>query len=158
LTGRQKLKVITNNLNVAMILADHEDYEIIVTGGMLRHKDKGIVGISSIDFIRQFKVDYGVIGISGVDVDGTLLDYDYREVRAARSIIDNSRQVLLVADHTKFGRNAMVRLGHISEVDALITDQAPPPALADVLVASDVQLVLAPVESSGGGGRSFENE
>ena len=144
LMHHQKLKVITNNLNVATILSECEHFEVIVTGGMLRHKDNGIVGISSIDFIQQFKVDYGIIGISGIDLDGTLLDFDYREVRAARSIMDNSRQVFLVADHTKFGRNAMVRLGHIGEIDALITDQEPPPALVEVIGNSDLKLLVAP--------------
>jgi DeoR family glycerol-3-phosphate regulon repressor len=143
LCNHKKLKIITNNLNVALIFSGIENFEIIVAGGMLRHKDNGIVGMSSIDFIRQFKVDYGVIGISGIDMDGTLLDFDYREVRAARTIMDNSRQVILVADHTKFGRNAMVRLGSLTEIDSLITDREPPPGLAEVITGADVQLVVA---------------
>ena len=143
LTDHKKLKVITNNLNVALIFSGNEDFEVIVTGGILRHKDNGIVGIGSIDFIKQFKVDYGIIGISSIDLDGTLLDFDYREVRAARSIIENSRKVILVADHTKFGRNAMVRLGHLEEIDALITDKQPPPALTEVFANSDVDLYVA---------------
>ena len=69
-----------------------------------------------------------------------MLDFDYREVRAARAIIDNTRKVFLAADHTKFGRNAMVRLGHIGEIDELFTDRQPPAALADLLAQGDVQL------------------
>ena len=79
----------------------------------------------------------------GIDLDGTLLDFDYREVRAARAIIDNSRQVFLAADHTKFGRNAMVRLGNISEIDSLFTDQPPPPSLVEVVNSVDTRLVVA---------------
>ena len=93
--------------------------------------------------ISQFKVDYGIIGISGIDTDGTLLDFDYREVRAARAIIDNSRSVFLAADHTKFGRNAMVRLGGIGEIDALFTDRRPPAGLAEVISAAEVALHVA---------------
>ena len=88
----------------------------------MRHRDRGIVGEATVDFIRQFKVDFGVIGISGIDLDGTLLDLDYREVRVSQAIIANSRKVLLVADHSKFSRSAMVRLGHISKVNMLFTD------------------------------------
>jgi DeoR family glycerol-3-phosphate regulon repressor len=143
LCNHQRLKVITNNLNVASILSGIENFEIIVAGGLVRPRDCGIIGPLTIDFIHQFRVDYGIIGISGIDGDGTLLDFDYREVRAARAIIDNSRKVFLAADHTKFGRNAMVRLGNISEVDALFTDRTPPPALADVLNLTDVQLFVA---------------
>jgi DeoR family glycerol-3-phosphate regulon repressor len=136
------LRVITNNLNVASILSGNDKFEIMVTGGLVRHRDCGIIGPLTIDFIQQFRVDCGIIGISGIDADGTLLDFDYREVRASRAIIDNSRRVFLATDHTKFGRNAMVRLGAINEIDALFTDRRPPPELIDVINASDVQLFV----------------
>jgi len=69
-------------------------------------------------------------------------------VRAARAIIDNSRKTLLAADHTKFGRNAMVRLGSVTEVDAFFTDQQPPAALAEVLQSAAVQLHVAAAEGA----------
>lgn len=137
------LRVITNNLNVATILRQNEGFEIIIAGGLVRARDGGIIGEATIDFIRQFKVDFGIIGISGIDIDGTLLDFDYREVRAARAIIDNSRSVFLAADHTKFGRNAMVRLGNVSEIDVLFTDRKPPDALAEILTAAETRLQVA---------------
>jgi DeoR family glycerol-3-phosphate regulon repressor len=140
------LTVITNNLNVAIIMSGNEDFEVLVAGGQVRNVDRGITGESSIDFIRQFKVDYGIIGISGIDMDGSLLDFDYREVRAARAIIENSRQTFLVADHSKYGRSAMVRLGHIRDVDALFTDEPPPSPLGEVLESSDVRVHVASAE------------
>jgi len=143
LLNHDRLRVITNNLNVAAILSQNTDFEIIIAGGILRHRDCGIIGDAAIEFIRQFKVDYGIIGISGIDLDGTLLDFDFREVRAARAIIDNSRKVFLAADHTKFGRNAMVRLGSISEIHSLFTDRQPPSALSDILLNSDVKVYVS---------------
>jgi DeoR family glycerol-3-phosphate regulon repressor len=137
------LRIITNNLNVASILSGNEDFEIIITGGLVRSRDCGIIGEAAIEFIKQFKVDYGVIGISGIDMDGTLLDFDYREVKAARAIIENSRKVFLAADHTKFGRNAMVRLGHLSEISALFTDRQPSGAMVDVIAGADIELYVA---------------
>lgn len=143
LVHHKRLRVITNNLNVATILSSNENFEVIVAGGLVRHRDGGLIGEATIDFIQQFKVDYGIIGISGIDLDGTLLDFDYREVRAARAIIDNSRKVFLAADHTKFGRNAMVRLGNISEIGSLFTDQQPPSSLVEVMTSAEVRLFVA---------------
>ena len=143
LQGHEGLKVITNNLNVAKIFSGNQTMEVIIAGGLVRPRDCGIVGEAAIDFIRQFKVDIGIIGISGIDLDGTLLDFDYREVRAARAIIDNSRKVFLVADHTKFGRNAMVRLAGIKEIDALFTDRQPPEKIAKLLEGLGVELHVA---------------
>ncbi|MDJ0815634.1 MAG: DeoR/GlpR family transcriptional regulator [Desulfobacterales bacterium] len=142
LISHRGLRVITNNLNVASILSGNPNFEIIIAGGLVRPRDCGIIGPLTIDFIQQFRVDYGIIGISGIDEDGTLLDFDYREVRASRAIIDNSRKVFLATDHTKFGRNAMVRLGGIDEIDALFTDRQPPSALSEVMNAADVQLFV----------------
>lgn len=102
------LRIITNNLNVAAILRSNPSFEIIVAGGSVRQRDGGITGEATIDFVRQFKVDFGIIGISSIDADGTLLDFDYHEVRVAQAMIENSRQVFLVADYSKFERCAMV--------------------------------------------------
>ena len=140
LLDHNKLRVITNNLNVALTLSANQSFEIIVAGGVVRSRDMGIIGEATIDFINQFKVDFGIIGISGIDEQGCLLDFDFREVRAARAIIDNSRQVFLVTDHTKFGRNAMVRLGQLSEIDALFTDKRPPDPLLEILQDHQVAL------------------
>ena len=90
LRGQQGLMVITNNINVVNILQGHEAIEVIVAGGVVRHSDGGIVGEAAVDFIRQFKVDYAVIGASAIDEDGTLLDFDYREVKVAKAIIGNA--------------------------------------------------------------------
>lgn len=143
LAEHEGLRVITNNLNVATLLSDKPGFEVIITGGLVRHRDRGIVGEATVDFIKQFKVDFGIIGISGIDLDGTLLDFDYREVRVSQAIIANSRKVLLVADHSKFSRGAMVRLGHIAEVDLLFTDSPPPDSMNELLTQSEVHVLIA---------------
>jgi len=149
LLGHSHLRVITNNLHVASILSENDRFEVIVAGGELRSRDRGIIGMATVDFISQFKVDFGIIGISGIDVDGSLLDFDPREVRVSQAIIANSRQVFLVADHSKFGRNPMVRLGSLAEIDAFFTDEPPPRAIADLLAENDVQLFIADASQAG---------
>ena len=143
LLNKKGLKIITNNLNVARILSSNDDFEILLAGGVVRNRDLGITGEATIDFINQFKVDYGVLSVSGIDPDGTLTDFDYHEVRVARTVIANSRQVFLVADNTKFNRTAMVRIGNLSEVNSLFTDQMPPDNFLEVLNKTDVNLYLA---------------
>ncbi|WP_435101755.1 DeoR family transcriptional regulator [Arhodomonas sp. AD133] len=137
------LRVITNNLNVATIMSGSPSFEVIIAGGVVRHRDRGVTGEPTIDFINQFRVDCAVIGISGIDQDGTLLDFDYREVRVQQAIIDNARSVFLVADHTKFGRNAMVRLGDLAQVHSLFTDEEPPPAIRRLMAESGGRVVVA---------------
>ena len=144
LVHHKRLRVITNNLNVAAILCSNPDCEVIVAGGVVRPRDRGIVGEAAVDFIRQFKVDIAVIGISGIEVDGSLRDFDYREVKVAQTIVKQAREVWLTADGSKFNRPAMVEMASLSQIDRLFTDQAPPepfPALlAEAGVSCDIAL------------------
>lgn len=144
LVRHRGLRVITNNLNVAAILADSADCEVLVAGGVVRSRDHGIVGETTVDFIRQFRVDLAVIGISGIEQDGTLRDYDLREVKVAQTIIAQSREVWLAADHSKFDRRAMIELARLDQIDVLYTNAAPPPPYATLLQEAGVQCVIAP--------------
>lgn len=148
----RNLRVITNNLNVAAILSDHPDCEVIVAGGVVRPRDRGIIGEATVEFMRQFKVDIGLIGISGIEDDGTLRDFDYREVRVARAIIEQSREVWLATDHSKFNRPAMVELGHLSQVDTMFVDAPPPAPFPQILRDAGVECVVA-AEAVGETGR-----
>jgi DeoR family glycerol-3-phosphate regulon repressor len=140
LLDHRGLLVITNNINVANRMRVFPRFEVIIAGGVVRASDGGIVGEATTDFIRQFRVDYAVIGASAIDPDGTLFDFDYREVKVAQAIMANARHVILVADATKFARNAPVRIGHLAEVAMLVTDGAPPQVRA-VCEAYAVRLV-----------------
>ncbi len=143
LSRRRGLRVITNNLNVASLMSDFPECEVLVTGGIVRPWDKGIVGEMTIQFIRQFRVDFAIIGTSGIEPDGTLLDFDIREVSVAEAIIEHARTVFLAADHTKFGRPALVRQGHLRQVDKLFTDAPLPAEMADAVKSAGVQVYVA---------------
>ena len=102
LLDHEGLMVITNNINVANRMRVYPSLEVIIAGGVVRGSDGGVVGEAAVDFIRQFKVDYAVIGVSSIDPDGALYDFDFREVKVAQAIIANARHVILVSDSTKF--------------------------------------------------------
>lgn len=135
------IMAITNNINVANILRAAPAVEVIIAGGQVRASDGGIVGEAAADFIRQFKVDYAVIGVSAIDHDGALLDFDYREVKVAQAIMANARHVILVADATKFERTAPVRIGHLSQVNTFITDTCRHDTVRTICRDAEVQLI-----------------
>ncbi|WPB56714.1 DeoR/GlpR family DNA-binding transcription regulator [Xylophilus sp. GOD-11R] len=137
------LRVITNNLNVATILSHAPGCEVIVAGGVVRPRDLGIVGEAAVDFISQFKVDIALIGISGIEVDGTLRDFDYREVKVAQTIIRHSREVWLATDASKFNRPAMVEAAKLSQIHRLFTDEPPPEPFPALLAEAGVRLDVA---------------
>ncbi len=141
LLSHKDLRIVTNNINAAHILMKNDSFHITMAGGTLR-QDGGIIGEATVAFISQFRLDFGILGISSIDLDGSLLDYDYHEVQVKRAIIENSRQTLLVSDHSKFNRHAMVKLGNLTDVDYFVTDGLLPPSIKERLALSDVTIIL----------------
>lgn len=142
LVERPGLRVMTNNLNVAMLLCRNDGCEITIAGGRLRNRDRDVIGSEAHDFFDRFAVDIGIFGVGGVASDGTLLDFSLDEVALRRSLARHCRQRFLVLDHSKFGRDATVRGGHITEASAVFTDAPVPDAIAAQLAAAGVQLVM----------------
>jgi len=143
LRSHQGLMVITNNLNVAHILSDAPNVELFVTGGLVRKSDGGITGAAAIDLIKQFKVDYAVIGSSAIDQDGSLLDFDYQEVRVTHAIMEQARTTILVADASKFERRAPIEIGQLGNLDIFVTDEVPSEAIISKCDETEVELVIA---------------
>ncbi len=142
LLGHRNLMVVTNNMNVANILVGNPNCEIVVAGGALRRSDGGLVGGLTARIIEQFKFDYAVIGCSALDQEGDLLDFDIHEVGVSQTIIRQSRQTFLVADHSKFLRSAPARIASLSELDCFVTDRPVPQALERLCRDWDTDVVI----------------
>ncbi|MDO5072820.1 MAG: DeoR family transcriptional regulator [Neisseria animaloris] len=141
--SHKNLRVITNNIHVAAIMSGRSDCTVIITSGVVRPVDGGVTGVATVDFINQFKVDYAVLSASGVEQDGSLLDFDYKEVSVMRAMMQNARLRYLAFDHSKFGRNALVRMGDITEFDSVFTDSVPDEAMCNRLEAAGVEWFVA---------------
>ena len=139
---RKNLRIITNNIYVAALAAARSDYTVIITSGVVRPLDGGVTGVATVDFINQFKVDYAVLSTHGVEGDGSLLDYDYKEVSVMQAMMANARVRFLGVDHSKFQSHALVRLGDITDFDRVFTDRAPDGEMQKILTAAGVEWLV----------------
>ena len=143
LMERNGLRVMTNNLNVAAVLVRNPSCELTIAGGRLRNLDNDVVGGEAHGFFARFSVDIGIFGVGGVADDGSLLDFSLDEVRMRLELSQHCRQRFLVVDHSKFGRHATVRGGHIADASHVFTDQPLPPAMAQILDHAKVPCTVA---------------
>lgn len=143
LIDRRNLMVVSNNLNVVDLLNDRPGIEMVVVGGQVRAHDRAVVGGLAMRFIDNFKVDFALIGTSAIDRDGTLLDFAPDEVSVSQTIIRNARKVVLVADSSKVGRSAPVRVAGLDVIDFLVTDRVVDRHLRDACDRHDVTLIEA---------------
>ena len=142
LTAHADLTVISNNINVIQIFLNAKLRELVLVGGAVRQSDGAIVGNQAVEFIDRYKADFAVIGASSLDSDGSVLDFDDREVAVARAIIRNARIKILVADISKFESDAPVRICDVSELDYVITDATPPAAFCAVAEAANTSIFI----------------
>ena len=143
LGSHQGLKIITNNINIVNIAAHSQNCEIWVAGGKLRIADNAIVGSITSDFITNFKIDYAIVGISAIDSEGTLLDFDHEELMVTKAIYAQSRKIILIADANKFDRKAPYVTGHLRDVDTFVTDKLPNKKIVKICKSNNVELIIS---------------
>lgn len=148
LARKDRLTVVTNNLNAAMALAETVSHRLIVPGGDLRLPDCDILNPAAIDLFSSYRADYGFYGVGGIDHDGRLLDFHGEEARLRETIRANSRASILVADRTKFGRRPAAVGGHLNDVDTLVIDAMPDAAFAPLLADLPGLLIVAEHEEA----------
>lgn len=142
LLKHEGLRIFTNNLNVAMAASSNTAFDVTIVGGRIRSGDRDILGPATQAFFAGYKFDIGIFGVAGVDEDGTLLDFHEEEVLSRQAIRENCRRSFLVLDHTKFGRPAHVRGGHITDVTHVFCDRLPPPPISRMLASASVQTTI----------------
>lgn len=137
------LMVLTNNLNVANILCDDPEVNVVLTGGNLRHSDGGLTGPLAQAAIADFKVDIAILGCSALDARGDVLDYDLAEVALNRQVLGLARRAWLVCDHSKTTRSAPARVASLQAFDSVFSDQPLPAPLAAKCVEWETRVISA---------------
>ncbi len=141
LLSHRQLKIVTNNLPLAMMVGQNSDFSLAIAGGAVRGGDLDVCGSTVEGFFASYKVDIAIFGVGGIDEDGSLLDFSEEEVRAREAMMRHCRRSYLVLDSSKFARPAHVHGGRIDQVTAVFCEADPPAAILRILDQSGVQFV-----------------
>lgn len=123
------LRVVTASVAVAQIFCSRGIFDVVVTGGSTRGANGSLVGPATIASIREFRFDYAILGLGGFDDDGSPMDFDLEKIAVRQAAIERSHQVVMLADHSKFGQSGTARIAPATSVDLVVVDASPPPAL-----------------------------
>ena len=143
LAGHRDLLLITNCTEIARTLANGQGNRVMLTGGELRGDDGAVFGAEAVRFVGGFRVALAILSIGAIDPRDGFMDFHPEEAEYSRAVIAQARRVFVVADQSKFGRPAPVKVCGPEAVDVLVTDRAPTPAFAARLAEARVQ-VLTP--------------
>ncbi|MGL4205972.1 MAG: DeoR family transcriptional regulator [Aeromonadaceae bacterium] len=142
LLDHRDLRIVTNNLNVASLLTARDDFMVSIAGGEIRNRDGAILGAVSHEHVKQFRMDFAILGVSGVDELGGLLTADLQERHISRSMLELASRGYVIVEHWQFIRSGMVHLAQLAEIDTLFTDHPLPAPVAELLLRQGVECVI----------------
>ncbi|MBF0678702.1 MAG: DeoR/GlpR transcriptional regulator [Devosia sp.] len=141
LRNHDKLRVVTNNIDVALTLSDAPQIEVHLTGGIMRHNDRDVVGPDTLDYFEKFYASHAIFGAGALDLEKGILDYSYSEAQLTQKLMSTARLTFLAADASKWGREASVRVARLDSVTHFFTDRLPSDA-AGYLAETGVEIVM----------------
>ncbi len=139
---KKDLKVITNSLPIAYILAESDDIEVIMPGGVLRGQMKSLKGSMTEKNILSFNCDIAFIGVDSIDASEGLFTPSIAEASLSNHMIEIARQVIVVADSSKFNKKSFVKINDIDAIDILVTDKNIEPIYVEKLETEGVRVVI----------------
>jgi DeoR/GlpR family transcriptional regulator of sugar metabolism len=143
LKGKTNLTILTPSIRIAQILADNPNIRIICTGGILRPNEHSLIGDLAIATINNFYVDLLFLGMGGIDFAAGLTEYNLDDAQIKKALIKNAKEVILVADSSKFKKVAFTFISPIKVINRIITDSKIDNEVARRIKEVDIELIIA---------------
>jgi DeoR family transcriptional regulator of aga operon len=138
----QDLTVITNAMNIANQLVTRPNINVIIPGGYLRKNSLSLVGPQAEKSLRNFNVDKAFLGVDGFDTKNGIYTPNVEEARLNEIMIEISKEVILLADSSKFSKRSFAFICSINEIDKVITDSGIKPDDKKRLQDAGVEVIV----------------
>jgi DeoR/GlpR family transcriptional regulator of sugar metabolism len=143
LLGRQNLRIITNALNIALIVGANPTFEVLVTGGEFKPPTLSLTGEKAASFFSQIHVHKLFLATGGISENDDLTYPGLSDIPVKKAMIQSAGEVFLVADSTKIGIHSFASLGGIEQVDWLIIDSGITPEARERFERRGVRVIIA---------------
>jgi DeoR/GlpR family transcriptional regulator of sugar metabolism len=143
LTGRDDLTVITNDLSVAAHLAAHSNVELIVVGGLVHRESLATTGHLAGQALDSLRADKAILSVQGISPPDGLTSDDLSQVPMTQRLLETAPEVIVVADHTKFGQVRTACVAPVDRADVIVTGHEAPDAVLWELAELEIKVILA---------------
>lgn len=138
LVSIDKLTVVTNSADIARVLGNQNTSQVFLVGGIYNSENHETYGPLAITQLQQFKMDYAFVGCGAIKANSGIMDFNTDEAEVAKAMIEQSKQVAVLADNSKLNITAPFKVTNLESVDYLITDSTPSSKLSSVLSKTQV--------------------
>lgn len=136
------IQVVTNSIPIAQVFWDSKQVEVTLTGGYLYPRLGVQLGPICERMLNTVSADLLIMGIRGISPSG-ISDSNSLIVESLRAMIKAAQKVILVADHSKFGHNAMIQVASLDDIDQIVSDDALTPEYRKMLQEHGIECLLA---------------
>lgn len=138
-----RLNVITSALNVSLELSHHENVDIIQLGGHLRSGSSSVAGPYAEQFLEDINCGILFLGVDGIDLDQGLTTSNLMEASLNQKFIEVAQYIVVVADHSKFGKRGFSRICSLNQVQHIITDEGISSTMVNKMEEMGIQVTVS---------------
>jgi len=140
LANTKNITIITPSLPIAQLFFDRSDVRLILPGGVVRPVENSLIGELTRRCLEEFYVDRLFLGAGAIDVNSGITEYNIDDAMIKQALIKNAKEVVLVADSSKFQKITFSFVAKLNEIDLLITNAEPPNDLLKHLKSNKVSV------------------
>lgn len=135
--------VVTNSIDIADVLAEKEDTSVHLLGGKLHPKHRYLYGARTRSMLSDYRVDKLFLGACGITSEGIFTD-DEEDGDIKKEMMKRADQVIVLANHSKFGKKYFYRVGCLEDIDIIVTDQQADIEMRELLEQHQIELITMP--------------
>jgi DeoR family transcriptional regulator of aga operon len=134
--------VITSAIQVAQELVKHANIDILQLGGLIRHSSSSVVGSYAENILKDFFCTKLFLGVDGIDFEFGITTSNSMEAQLNKQMMLVVQKVIVLADHTKFGKRGFSKICGLDEIDEIITDQKISPVIVEKCKNSGIRVTI----------------
>ena len=148
LSGRQRLRVITNGFEVARALAQNSTNTVMLIGGVVNNESSSVTGLLSERIIEELHIQKAFLSCSGFSLERGMTEVHLAEAQLKRKVIESSQQLFALVDASKFGKEDLTSFARSDKIDHLFTDNRLSPEWADRLSQAGIRFTICEGEAA----------
>lgn len=140
----RNLTIVTNSVEIAYEVLGNPGQRLLLAGGPVNADYHAAFGAEAKAFCRRFAPDLTILSMGAVDADRGFLDFDADEAAFKQTLLEQARNIVVLADHSKFARSGFIQVAAFADVQELVTDQEPPADVLRVAAEWNTRVHVAP--------------
>jgi len=146
LKERHDITIVTHSVPTLLLAMEIMKGKIVFIGGEVNALQQSVSGALAEDMLQQINVHKAFISVGGITIEEGITDFEWSEASISRKMIERSEEVIVLADHTKFGKVTFANIAPLSDVDVIITDRGCSKEWIQDVNESNVKLIIAEME------------